>query len=255
MSNKVKILGAKIVFLVVSITPFISPVFSSFDGNNTANNADIQITPAGYTFAIWGIIILLGVIYGIYQALPNRKNEILHQSIATKLMIVYILFSFWLITAGKNWLILTFIIFVTMFFLLFFTFQQILASKSSLTIYEKIFLEAQVGIYLGWSTVAIFANLGSVLKYYGLSDIGLIGTIWQMILLVFALFNGIFGLYKTKSNYFLLGAILWAFVGVFFGLRNEINTTFLQVVVVLAIIIVFTVFYRIKTKFKLVKIK
>ncbi len=255
MKNEIRTLFTKIAFLTVSITQFISPVFSSFDGNNTDGNTAIQITPAGYTFAIWGVITLLGLGYGIYQVLPNRKNEALHQLIASKLMVVYVLFSFWLIAASKNWLILTVIIFVLMFGLLFLAFQQILSSKSNLTIFDKIFLEAQVGIYLGWCTIAIFANLGSALKYYGLSDSGLSGTIWQTVLLIFALSNGIFGLYKTKSNYFLLATILWAFVGVFVGLKNETNTTFLQTVVVLAVIIIFATFYRLKTTLNLTDTK
>jgi tryptophan-rich sensory protein len=47
-------------------------------GVNTAEVSDAYptlITPAGYTFAIWGVIYLLLGIFVVYQALPSQKGK------------------------------------------------------------------------------------------------------------------------------------------------------------------------------------
>lgn len=225
--------------LFFSITQFLSPLFSSFNGERTSENTNPQITPAGYAFAVWGVITLLAFLYGIYQVLPNRKNKILHQSIAKNLVIIYILFSVWLYAAAQNWLIITVFIFVTMFYFLVIVFDEVLKNKDIITKTEKVLLLGQIAIYTGWTTVAIFANTASAIKFYGTSDLGIVGTFWQSIILVGALFNSLYFIYKFQRNIVYLCTILWAFTGVFIGLLANKNVSILVVFAISAIITVF----------------
>jgi hypothetical protein len=227
----------RITVFILSITQVLTPFFSSFNNNQNKKNFNPPITPAGYTFAIWGIITLLGFCYGLYQLLPNRPSADLHQKVAPILCMVYILFSIWLFAAGNDWLWTTVIIFLIMFGLLFMLFQLILKNSQDLTFADKILLEGQIGIYLGWTTVAIFANIASALAYYNILTMNTFGIVIQSVLLILALASGIYGSGKTNGNYFLSATIVWAFIGVFFGLRQNTNTTFLQVVVISAILI------------------
>jgi hypothetical protein len=242
----IKINLSRALLLVTSFTQLISPALSSLDDSSQSANTSPAITPAGYTFAVWGVITFLSFGYGIHQILPNRKNSDLHNLVNPKLIALYVLFTLWLLAAERDWLIITVCIFVAMFFLAFFSFQQIIQPSNQLTTYDKILLEAQVGIYLGWCTVAIFANTGSALKFYGLSDVGTTGIIWQTLLLIAALANGVYGLYKTKSNYFFGGTIVWAFVGIYFGLMNGPNTLILQITVITALGVFLLAFYRLR---------
>ena len=228
--------------LITGFTQFISPVLTSFKGD--ANESNVQFTPAGYTFSIWGVITLLAFAYGIYQSLPKKENKELHIKIAPRLIIIYILFSIWLFTAQNNWLLVTVIVFILMFWQLGKVFESILANKNHLTKTEIIILEGQIGLYFGWSSIAIFANTGATLKFYGVSDLGTFGLIWQSLLLTGGLINTIFILSKTKGNYFYGGTIIWAFMGIFFGLRNEPNTIILQIVAITALCIFSFAFYK-----------
>jgi hypothetical protein len=55
-------------------------------------------------------------------------------------------------------------------------------------------------------------------------------------------------LYKVKANYFFAATIVWAFVGIFFGLRGEIaDTTFLQIVSIAALVIFLLAVYKFRT--------
>ncbi len=238
----------QILVLIAAVVQIVSPTFFKFRETNEQISRDPQFTPAGYTFAIWGVITLLALLYSIYQLVPNRALVGLHQKIATKLIGLYLSFSFWLLAASKDWLIFTVIIFICMFFLAYFIFKEIIKQKNELTLYDKIFLEAQIGLYLGWPTIAIFANMGAALKFYGISDLGTTGVIWQTILLIAALSNAIYILYKVKANYFFVGTIAWAFVGIYFGLREEVDTIFLQIVAIIALSFFLFLFYKLKTK-------
>jgi hypothetical protein len=238
----------RLAVFVLSITQLLTPYFSSLKDNQRQNNFDPPITPAGYTFAIWGIITLLGFCYGIHQLLPNRPSAGIHQKAGITLCLVYVLFSVWLFAASRNWLWTTVIVFVAMFGLLFTLFQFIQENKQQLTFADRILLEGQVGIYLGWTTIAIFANAASALAFYGILTKGIAGTVIQSVLLFLALLNGVYGSSKTHGNYFFSATILWAFAGVFFGLRQNGNTAVLQTVVIIAIAIFILYFIYIKTK-------
>jgi hypothetical protein len=251
--NKTLIL--RLTVFILSITQVLAPIFSSFNDNQSKNNFDPPITPAGYTFAVWGVITLLGLCYGIYQLLPNRTSAVLHQKVAPRLSLVYVLFSLWLFAASRDWLWITIVIFLLMFGLLFMLFQIFQQNKQRLTFADKILLECQLGIYLGWSTIAIFANTASALAYYDILRLDRNGVIIQSTLLIFALLNGIYGLAKTNGNYFFSGTILWAFMGVFVGLRQNSNTEILQIVVIGAILIFATFFVFSKLKSMKIKLK
>jgi hypothetical protein len=238
----------KLGVLLTSITQVASPFLFPFGKNSNIDNSNPQITPAGYTFAIWGLITLLALGYGIYQALPQRKNAALHKQISMPLIGLYTLFSLWLLAAQRAWLIITVIIFIMMFVLAFIAFQRVLRSQAALTLTEKILLEAQVGIYLGWCTIAIFANAGAAIKFYGFSDLGASGLIWQSVLLIGALSNAIYGLYKSKANLFLGATFIWAFIGIYVGLSNRVNTTALQTIVFFALAVVFFGLLRFRAK-------
>jgi hypothetical protein len=235
--------------LLGAILQQISPYFSNFDNNNGSKIAnDPIITPAGYAFVIWGVITLLASAYGIYQQLPNRKNAALHQRLAGRLVIIYIFFAVWLFAASNNWLAVTVIIFITMFYFLQHVFIEILKNKKTLTQTENILLLGQIAIYTGWTTVAIFANIASMIKFYGVTDLGIIGNTWQTAILIFALCNSLYFILKSGRNTIYICTILWAFIAVFIGIIENQNTLILATTTISAIITV-TIFGFLPNKY------
>jgi hypothetical protein len=229
----------QIIVLVTAFIQLISPGIVAALGLSVGSEAsDPQITPAGYTFVVWGVITLLAFSYGVYQILPNRKNRELHYKMSKGLSIVYILFAAWLVAAILDWLFMTVGIFICMFFILTFLFQKLIKEKNTLSSIERIILFGQVAVYTGWTTVAIFANTASALKFYGLSDTGASGIIWQALILVFALMNSKYWLQKFNTNLIFGITILWALIGIFFGLTQYDNNVPLLVLVVFGVFLV-----------------
>lgn len=231
--------------LLTSILQFVSPGISVLvNGQSNFNNDDPMITPAGYAFIVWGLITFLGLGYGIYQFTSKSPNQALFADIGFNLCVVYTLFAVWLIAAGRDWLILTVIIFVVMFYFLTLVFGKVLQNYSQLTLIEKGLLYGQIAVYVGWATIAIFANTASAIKFYGVSDLGQTGMIWQALILLSALANAIFWLNKFDGSVPYALTIIWALVGVYMGLLRFEDTAALKIISLSAVVIVIgLVFY------------
>jgi len=67
-----------IAFVAVVIVNGLAGSTTIIGGQDTAQVSDENftlITPAGYTFAIWGIIYVLLGVFVIFQALPSDKGK------------------------------------------------------------------------------------------------------------------------------------------------------------------------------------
>ncbi|HEU4470178.1 MAG TPA: hypothetical protein VFR58_03770 [Flavisolibacter sp.] len=204
----------------------------------SAENSSPQITPAGYTFAVWGVITLLSFAYGIYQCLPDRINWRVHWAMSRGLSLVYLLFLIWLVAAVMKWLAATVLVFITMFCLLTLLFQKLMQERKKLNLTERIILFGQVAIYTGWTTVAVFANAASAIKYYGVSDAGLAGIIWQAAILILALINGKYWLNRFDRDLIFGTTIIWALAGVYFGLLQYPDNGVLRVITLAGMVLV-----------------
>jgi hypothetical protein len=225
--------------LISATLQLISPGILTLLGYTVnSKESDPQITPANYTFTVWGIITILSFCYGIYQFVADRKNKDLHQSISRALTAVYLLFVCWLFAAVVQWLILTVIIFLVMFYLMTLVFERLIQDRQQLGLAEKIILFGQVAIYTGWATVAVFANSASAIKFYGLPDNGVVGILWQSFILILALVNSKYWLSKFQNNIAYGGTILWALVGVLTGLIHYDNNLPLKLIVTFGIFLV-----------------
>jgi benzodiazapine receptor len=81
MKNSVLLKVSNILaFIFTIIVNSLAGSTTLIGGKVTAEISDANftlITPAGYTFSIWGIIYTLLGIFVIYQALPSQKNKYL----------------------------------------------------------------------------------------------------------------------------------------------------------------------------------
>ena len=67
----------------------------------------VGIAPAGFTFAIWGVIYLLIGVFAVYQALPaasapNRADGLIFGEIEWTFVINMVLNALWLPTFQSN---------------------------------------------------------------------------------------------------------------------------------------------------------
>lgn len=173
----------------------------------------VLITPENYAFAIWGIIYLGLIAYGIYQFAPERRQDPTIQRV-DKLLIVACVAQ---------------IIWIFLFTLQQFT-ASILAMLAILLPLIGIYLALNIGlervsrrrrwsaqipfsIYLGWISVATIVNIASALYIAGWNGWGIGEVTWTAIMLGVA--TGLAALVIWRRGDIPLPLVfVWAFVAI-----------------------------------------
>jgi hypothetical protein len=91
------------------LAAFLLPVAQAASGNPT------PVDPAGYAFAIWGLIYLLALVYAVYQAFPSRRTNPLFRRVGWVTAGAFILCGLWEVVVPLGQLLLAQVILVGIF--------------------------------------------------------------------------------------------------------------------------------------------
>ncbi|MFC7370593.1 hypothetical protein ACFQPF_02760 [Fictibacillus iocasae] len=230
----------KLLRLLVFLLSLSQPLFAYVMNNSSSimdeNGSEPFITPAGYTFSIWGVIVIGSIAYGVYQVLPINAKKKVYDYIAPYSIITFIGFDAWLLAADQEKLLLTVMIFMIMGIALFLSYRHIVSA--AFNTFEKIAVYGTFSLYFGWTTVAIFANIAAALSFYGLPNTG---VLWQMAVLIAAAATSLVLLMRFSFPLPYLMTIIWAFTGILVrttGAGKEVlPLTFLTITAIVVFIV------------------
>jgi hypothetical protein len=179
------------------------------------------IVPAGYAFAIWGIIFLLLLIYAVYQAMPSRAADPLLRRIGwfTGLAMVGDTVWTWVFTQ-RQFVAAQLLIFAigacAIVALLRYAEWFTTRTPSS---FERWVIGPGVGLIAGWLTAAMFVGFAGTMISQGASNAGSAAEIGGAGLLLFSAGVAASVLIQASSGprtaWIPYGAaIIWAAVGV-----------------------------------------
>ncbi|WP_322893548.1 MULTISPECIES: hypothetical protein [unclassified Yoonia] len=188
--------------LLFTVTFVVSPYFTSpFSGFRADQlpvpQIDPPIQPAGYAFAIWGLIygwLLVSAIYGIWKR-PRNKSW---NKVRDPLIISLALGTPWLAVANMNAIWATVLIFAMAAAAI----AAVLAAPRA----DRYWLRAPVSVYAGWLTAASFVSLGSTAAGYGVL-MGALG--WAYLGIIAALGVAAFVQIRSRAPGYGL-TIIWA---------------------------------------------
>ena len=225
-----------LVLILAILQPITSYLAATGNGRFMDEASGPLISPAGYAFVIWSVITTGSLIYAFYQVLPKRKNEELYTRIAPYAAGLFAGFSIWLYAASKDWLWATVLIFISMGYFLARLYPHILRAVAAkkFSVFEMIIVYGTFGLYAGWTTVAIFANIAAALKFSGVSDTGSMGLVWQAAILIAAAATSVVLLLRTKGSTPYGAAMLWGFVAIVVGVLEKSTDALLLAVLAAA---------------------
>lgn len=203
---------------LLSLTQLASPlVISRFFGDFLESGAtnEALITPAGWAFSIWGLITLLSAVTAITVlrwglGAPWETRALMGASVA------FAGFSIWLIVAAQDWLWLTVVVFAVMVAALIDVMRLLVRHAEELTcpIWLRRLATLTFGLYLGWSSVAVFVNVAAALIQSGVSANG---TAWQAAVLVAATAAAVALTVALHATPGYVAAVVWALVAAAIG--------------------------------------
>lgn len=178
-----------------------------------ALDADATVlAPATPAFSIWSLVYVLMIAYTIWQALPRQRARERQRRAGWWIAVTAVLNGAWLLTAQFLKLALTVLAIVVLLAALGAT-LRVLVQTPAETWSDRLFMDATVGIHLGWVSLATVANITAWLSAEVVSPMDADRQqLWGVIVLVVVALVGIAIAFGTGGRIAPALAMSWGLV-------------------------------------------
>ena len=223
---------------VLALSQFAAPfVVNAVAGNflqSGATNAAL-ITPAGYAFSLWGLITVLSAVTAL-AVLRYGLGAWWETSVLADASVAFVGFSVWLLVAGQDWLWVSVVVFAVMVWALVHIMRLLVRRKHDLSCPRWLTVLATVtfGLYLGWSSIAVFANVAAALI-----DDGVSASVvwWQFVVLVAAAAFAVWLARMLRGSVGYVAGVGWALVAIAIGAAQRDSAVLSALAVVAAVVV------------------
>jgi benzodiazapine receptor len=212
-ANVIAVIAALIMNTLVNILPL--------NGVTTGQVSDSYpnlFTPPGYVFSIWSVIYALAIIFMIYQARPSQRKEPYLVQIGFLYLIGAIANVSWLFVFQYSYgvpqlLIVTLIPMTVLLLCLLAIYQRLGIGKIEVSRNRKLAVDLSISVYLGWISLAIIANIASVLNVLIPSIPMPTQALWTALAVVVAFMITVLMTWTRRDFAFGL-VVIWASIGI-----------------------------------------
>jgi benzodiazapine receptor len=186
------------------------------NGRTTAEVSDLYptlVTPAGYVFAIWGVIYALLLVFVVFQALPSQREKSFLRSISVFFVLSSVLNVSWLLLWHYDQIVLSVVLMFALLATLITIYLRLNIGKAAVSWKEKACVHLPFSVYLGWITVASIANVAAALVSVQWDGFGLTGDRWGALVIAVALLITLTVIATRKDVAYGL-VLIWALVGI-----------------------------------------
>jgi hypothetical protein len=201
-----------IIALIVNVLATTLPL----NGQDTAEISDrfkVYFVPAGYVFAIWGVIYLGWIAFTVFQLLPANKQNPRLRRLGYLFAISNLANAAWLFCWHYNKFGLSVIVMLTLLSLLIASYLRLNVNRSFVKSAEYWSVDVLFSVYLGWITVATVANISDWLYFVKWNGFGISAQVWAVIMLAVASLLGL-AMALTRRDVGYLAVLVWAFAGI-----------------------------------------
>jgi pimeloyl-ACP methyl ester carboxylesterase len=222
MKNNLRQIAVIIVVLVTIIINILADALP-INGLNTgkiSDNFHVYFVPAGYVFAIWGLIYIGLISYAVYQAFPAQKENPRMQTTGWWVVLGGLANSIWIFLWHYELFIGTLAAMLILLASLIATYLRLGIGKTKVSSTETWMVRVPFSIYLGWITVATIANVTDVLSYIKWNQFGHSAGTWMLIILfAVVVIAGLMSFNRRDIAY--AAVILWALAGIGFKFPQQ----------------------------------
>jgi PPOX class probable F420-dependent enzyme len=215
--------------VVLAVGQIVSGALSGLFGNafTTPDRAgEPPIVPAGYTFSIWGVIEVLSLALAVWLFVRRRaagpEDRRVIDALTRPLLVVFAGFSAWIAAAELEPVWSTLVVFVIMVLALLRALSVARGERGIVSSWSRLgrfLVSATLGLYTGWSTIAIWLNLTTALAGSGAPIAGTVGVLGQLGVLLGATAAAVVLVRWLGGSLAYAAAVCWALVGAVIGAR------------------------------------
>lgn len=175
--------------------------------------ADVRIIPANYAFAIWGLIYLGLIGFGIYQLLPAQRQNLRLHRIRPWLILACVAQAVWVFFFLERLFWLSVVAMVAILLSLIMIYRQLEVGRQPVARAEKWLVQLPFGIYLGWISVATIVNVACALYSQNWNGFGISPAVWAVVMMAVATVVAAMLTLQHREIAFPL-VIIWALIAI-----------------------------------------
>jgi len=207
---------ANLLSVILALAVNVLAAALPLNNQTTAQISDrfkVFFVPAGYVFAIWGIIYIGWIAFTVYQFLPGHKESPRLRGLGYLFALTGVFNAVWLFCWQYNHFTLSVIVMLILLSLLIASYLNLNIGRTSVSSAEKWCMDIPISVYLGWISVATIANISDWLYSINWNGFGIAPQVWAVIMMIVASVLGILmALTRRDSGY--LFVFVWAFIGI-----------------------------------------
>ena len=214
------------------------------NGQNTGEISDrfqVYFVPAGYVFAIWGLIYIGWIAFAIYQARPSQKENPRLRRLGYAFAWSGVFNAAWLFCWHYNYFGLSVLVMLALLGLLIASYLRLDVGNTPVGSLEKWCVDIPFSVYLGWISVATVANAAVTLVDAGWNG-GDAGPVpWTLVMLAVGAALGLAMAWLRHDVAYVL-VLVWAYLGIWVAqsATPPVAQTALLLALVLAVVAIWT---------------
>ncbi len=195
-------------------------IFGGVTNADISNKYETVFTPAGLTFAIWGIIYLSLFGFTIYHLISAYKDNVNSEAslavlkIGNLFIINNIATTIWVFAFAYEYIFSSMILIIIQLITLLLIFIRLNLFDRDKSLKNKLFTQFPLSIYFAWLCIANAANISLYLVSINWNGFGISESFWAVTLITIITFISVF-IVGFKRNIFFGLVIIWALYGIF----------------------------------------
>lgn len=154
--------GAVLLAIAINaLSNFYPPAGKNIGEVSNTTFANVLITPAGYAFAIWGVIYVGLIAFSIYQALPGQRDNSVIAKAAAGIIGACLLQIAWVYAFLTAYFWLSVALMAGILACLIAAYLSARSLRPTRSV--RWLVQAPISVYFGWITVAAVVNVSSAL--------------------------------------------------------------------------------------------
>lgn len=218
------------------VSTFIPIIIGGLVGSGVANGSNrnpVLITPAGYTFAIWGLIFVATIAFAMYQALPSQRENPRFRRIGYWYTLGNLMCAAWDLIFPRQLIALSELVIIVSLVALVIAYVQAGVALEFVSRIERWLAYVPLGLYAAWVSFATVVNTAVFLKSINWDGFGIAPAIWAgIILTVAAVIVSAVSIGRRDVAYASVGT--WALLGVVVSTTQKGETSVAIVAGILA---------------------
>lgn len=236
-----------VLLIVLAVGQFVASIFPAVFGADftTSDRPDEPlIVPPGYAFSIWFVIEVLSLAYAVWAWSQLRRHDrpVLRR-LQVPLAITFAGFSVWLAVTEIEPIWSNLVVLIIMVVALVVGMRTAVAGRDELsrdTTSFRLLVWGLLGLYLGWTSMAMWLNLTTAVVSSGAPVDGVVGHLGQAAVLAGATITAVMISRLSGGLPAYVAAVAWAFVGIVLGAAYA-DAAVLSVIAVIGLVIIVAV--------------